>query len=325
MEKLETEMREIVKKFLNEGKVDLVIGYQKGSLPLRTTPAFIRKAEDADKLVWNSYCDLNLVKFLLKPEIKDKKVGIIVKGCDARSLVVILTEGQIERDKVTIIGMPCSGMIDRKKIESEIAPKEIVEAKVTNGEIDLKGPALVATLAEAKYYQTSCQVCQYNNPPVCDVLVGGQPIELNIKPDEDWDAVLGVLDANSPDEKWKYFTEILKDCIKCYGCRNACPLCYCKECFVDQTQPLWCGKTTNLSDIVFYHLIRAFHVAGRCVGCGACTRACPMGIDLRLLSKKLAKIVKERYDFVTGLDLEKPAPMATYTTEDAEEFITEPE
>ena len=76
---------------------------------------------------------------------------------------------------------------------------------------------------------------------------------------------------------------------------------------------------------MFYHIIRAFHVAGRCVACGACTRACPMNIDLRLLTRKLQKIVKDRFEFEAGLDIETPPPMGTHTAEDAEEFITEPE
>ena len=322
-ESLETSMREEVKKLFDEEKLDLVIGYQKGTLPLRTAPCFVTKKEDVDKLVWNSCCDANLTKYLLKPEHKGKRIGIVVKGCDARALAVCINEGQIEREKTIIIGMPCLGIIDRKKIEAKVLPKEILEAKVTNNEIIFKGLDFEGALVKQDFLQTSCQACHINNPPVCDVLVGGQPIELT--PSEDWDEMLKVFEARTAEEKWEYFTDLLKSCIRCYACRNACPLCYCKECFVDQIQPQWVGKTTHLSDVMFYHIIRAFHVAGRCVGCGACTRACPMGIDLRFLSKKLEKIAKERYEYEAGLDTETPPPMGTYTMEDPEEFITEPE
>ena len=323
LEKIETSMRDNVKKLFDDQKVELLIGYQKGTIPLRTTPYFVQKASDIQELVWNSCCDANLTKYLLKPENKNKKIGVIVKGCDARALVVCITEGQIDREKTIIIGMPCPGMIDRKKIEAKIAPKEILEAKVTEDQIILKGKDFEETLAKKDYIQVSCRGCHYNNPIVYDILVGGQPLELIS--DGEWDAKLAEFESKSPEERWAYFTETLSNCIKCYACRNACPLCYCKECFVDQTQPQWVGKTTELSDIMFYHIVRALHVAGRCVSCGACTRACPMNIDLRLLSKKLEKIIKERYDFEAGLDLEAPPPMGTHKMEDSQDFITEPE
>jgi formate dehydrogenase subunit beta len=323
MENLETSMRDVVKNLLNEQKVELVIGYQKGTMPLRTTPCFVTKVEDIDKLVWNSCCDLNLVKYLLKDENKGKKVGLIVKGCDARALAVIISESQVEREKVIIIGMPCLGMLDRKKIEAEVAPKEILEAKVTQDQIIIKGKGFERTLSKKEYIQSSCQACVYNNPPLCDILVGNQPLELEAA--VDWDAKLAEFEAKPSEERWAYFTELLSGCIKCYACRNACPLCYCKECFVDQTQPQWVGKTTDIADVMFYHIVRALHVAGRCIGCGACTRACPMNIDLRLLSKKLEKIVKERYNFEAGLKTDEPPPMGTHTANDPQEFITEPE
>ncbi|MHA1278003.1 MAG: 4Fe-4S dicluster domain-containing protein [Candidatus Helarchaeota archaeon] len=323
MDKLETIMRDTVKHLLEEQKVDVVIGYKKGTVPLRTTPHFITKAADAQNLVWNACCDYNLTQYLLMPEYADKNVGIIVKGCDARALVVCMNEGQIAREKTTIIGMPCPGILDRKKIEAAVAPHEILEVKVMEDQILLKGKDFEKTLPRKEFIQASCKVCRYNNPPVCDILVGGKTIDL--VQDDILSAELAELEKKSPDERWAYFTDHLKDCIRCYACRQACPLCYCKDCFVDQTQPQWVGKANDISNIMFYHMIRALHMAGRCVECGACSRACPMSIDLRLITRKLQKIVKERYNFEAGLDLETPPPMGTHTMEDPEEFITEPE
>ncbi|MHA1405469.1 MAG: 4Fe-4S dicluster domain-containing protein, partial [Candidatus Helarchaeota archaeon] len=96
---------------------------------------------------------------------------------------------------------------------------------------------------------------------------------------------------------------------------------YCKECFVDQNNPQWFGKTANLPDNILFHLIRAIHLAGRCVGCGACTRACPMNINLYLLNKKIRNVVEERFNFRAGLDVEKVCPLAVYNMEDPQEFI----
>jgi formate dehydrogenase subunit beta len=321
MENLQNLMREILKNLVKEHKVDIVIGYEKGTLPLRTTPCFVTKEEEIPRLVWNACCDFDLIKYLFKPENQNKKIGLIVKGCDARALTVCIAEKQIERNKIFIIGMPCLGIIDKKKIEAAVAPKEILEAKVTDDQIIIKGKDFEQTLSKKDYLQTSCLACHHNNPPIYDVLVGGEPLKL--VSEEDWDQKIAEFEAKSPEERWAFFSDLLKGCIKCYACRNACPLCYCKECFVDQTQPQWVGKTTDISDIIFYHIMRAFHVAGRCIGCGACTRACPMNIDLRLLSKKLEKIVKDRYNFEAGLNPEEAPPMGAQKADDPQEFITE--
>ena len=77
--------------------------------------------------------------------------------------------------------------------------------------------------------------------------------------------------------------------------------------------------------MISYHLGRMFHQAGRCVDCGACVRACPMGIDLRTFSYKLVKDAKELFDYTAGLDLEKAPPLREFSANDSDHFITEPE
>ncbi|GAG55130.1 unnamed protein product, partial [marine sediment metagenome] len=93
--------------------------------------------------------------------------------------------------------------------------------------------------------------------------------------------------------------------------------------FVDQNKPVWFGKTSDISDNFIFHMIRAFHVAGRCVSCGACSSVCPMGIDLNFITRKLEKIVKERFDYESGISLETPPPMGAYKFDDKQEFMME--
>jgi L-lactate utilization protein LutB len=125
------------------------------------------------------------------------------------------------------------------------------------------------------------------------------------------------------DEKWHYTKNLLKNCILCYACREACPMCYCNLCFVDQNKPIWFGKTTELTDIIVFHLIRAIHMAGRCVSCGTCSSVCPMGIDPHFIIRKLEKIVKERFNFISGLNPEASPPMTSFNMEDKQEFMLE--
>ena len=131
-------------------------------------------------------------------------------------------------------------------------------------------------------------------------------------------------EAKSPAERWEYFTAEVSRCIRCYACRQACPNCYCKVCFVDQTKPSWIGKSDDLSETVLYHIGRIFHQAGRCVECDACVRACPMNIDLRIFTQKLGKDVAELYEYVPAFSAEEPPPLCAFKPEDSEGFITEP-
>ena len=315
MENLENSIREVAKNLLSEEKVDLIIGYEQGTLPLRTTPCFIDKAEDVRKLVWNESCDANLSKYLVG---REEKVGVVAKGCDARSMAVCIVEKQIPRENVVIVGVPCLGVIDRKKVEAKLNGREALEATVEDERIRIKGEGFELALPKKDFICDSCLTCRHRNTPVYDVFVGEKVPETA---EVDEFAEVSALESMSPEERWAHFKEELSKCIRCYACRNVCPLCYCKECFVDQTMPAWFGKTNDLSDTMIYHIVRAFHVAGRCVDCGACSRACPMDIDLRELVKKTEKIVTERFNYEAGISLEEVPPLGEFKMQDPQEFI----
>ncbi|MDH5688248.1 MAG: 4Fe-4S dicluster domain-containing protein [Candidatus Bathyarchaeota archaeon] len=315
MGNVENSMREIAQELLSEGKVDVIVGYGQGTLPLRTTPCFINKAEDVPKLVWNASCDANLSRYLVG---REDKVGVVAKGCDARAILVCTVEKQILRENVVIIGVPCPGVIDKKKVEAKLDGKEALDAIIEDEEIKVKGEEFEYVLPIEDFTCDSCLTCRHRNPPIYDVLVGEKAPEA---PDADEFAEVSSLESRSAEERWAHFEEELSKCIRCYACRNVCPLCYCKECFVDQTMPAWFGKTNRLSDTMIYHIVRAFHVAGRCVDCGACSRACPMDINLRQLVKKTEKIVRERFNYEAGISLEEVPPLGEFKMQDAQEFI----
>lgn len=141
------------------------------------------------------------------------------------------------------------------------------------------------------------------------------------KKDVDRYADVRELEAMPAEEKWAYFDDLLKACIRCYACRNACPLCYCPTCFVDESKPQWVGKSQDPIDIRTFHFLRAFHCAGRCTDCGACQRACPVGINMRVFTKKLEKDCLELYGWEAGMDPESRPPLDFYRAEDPEDFI----
>ncbi|MFC1712547.1 4Fe-4S dicluster domain-containing protein [Candidatus Poribacteria bacterium] len=315
-------MRDLAVKLFEDGSVNAIIGYENGTLPLRASPCVIKSAQEADRLVWNMNCGSNLVTYLL-PLAKanpEEKIGIITKGCDSRSVVGMLKERQIERDQIVVIGVPCSGVIDRRKIDNDLNGVELLEAHIDGDTLILKHEDGELQVNVADYMHSSCSTCQHKVPILHDVLVGEPAAESDVEPYGHIEA----MESMSADERWDYFVSEMSKCIRCYACREGCPFCYCTQCFVDQNQPRWFGKTTELSDTIIFHLVRAFHVAGRCVNCGACARACPMGVDLMSLTKKIEKDMDELYGYMAGMDVEELAPFATFKEDDPQEFITEP-
>ncbi|MDO9465101.1 MAG: 4Fe-4S binding protein [bacterium] len=273
-------IQDIARKLLKEKKVDVVIGFEKGTLPSCVAPCFIKSPDQADRLIWNSFCGNNLANYL--PKRKDK-IGIVAKGCDSRSIVVLIQENQIKREQLYIIGIPCEGMTDKNNVLHDY-----------------------------------CLICEHKNPVIYDVLVG-EKVKENKKKDKYKE--VEKFEKKSSSDKWQYLELELSKCIRCNACRNACPTCYCKECFIDQEKPRWVGTTNNLSDIIFFHLGRIFHQAGRCTDCGACVRACPMNIDLRQFTQKITKDGEALFDYETGLDIEIKPPFTTFKEDDSQDFI----
>lgn len=308
-------IQEIAKKILQDKTVDLVIGFKRGTLPFMTEPFSIQDANKTDQLYWDSFCNMNLANYLPK---RKEKIGIIAKGCDSRNIIVHITENQIKREQLYIIGVPCEGMADRRKIISFLGDKEAKEVIETDGSIIVKGNNFEHTLKKSDYLQDNCITCMHRNPVIHDAMAG-EPVEERKDPDP-YDDVKEV-EAMGADDKWKFFSDLIKDCTRCYACRNACPLCYCPTCFVDESDPQWVGKSSNSTDTMTFHILRAFHCAGRCTDCGACQQACPVDINVRFFTRKLNKDALDLYDYESGLSAEKRPALDTYRPDDYDKFI----
>ncbi len=302
------------KKLLAEGRAEVVIGYRAGTAPMTVAPMFARTEDDCNQLVWSNFAKINLATYLPK---YPGKVAIVAKGCDARSAVGQVVENQIERDNLYVIGVACSGMVDVEQIQAK-EPRTIRSAEEDMTTIKLNGDGWNTNIVKDEVLRRNCRTCICRTPKdIADVTIGETTEPLSA---DDY-ADLKALAGRSPEEKMAYFKNLVKDCLRCYACRNACPLCYCPVCFVDETRPQWLGKSQDEMDTYTFHILRAFHCAGRCTSCGGCEAACPMDIKLREFNRILEEEVQRDWNYVPGLSWEQKPPLTTYRPDDEADFI----
>ncbi len=305
---------ELAETLLRDGRVDMVIGFRKGTVPMMNEPCFIKNPEDSRLLVWDSNCGINLANYLTD---RKEKIGIIAKGCDSRNIVVHIVENKIQREQLHIIGVPCKGMIDRRKITA-MFDGEILEVSENAEAISVKGDGFEASVKKADVLQENCSICVHRHPVIYDDLLAEK---VNEQTGLDRYEDVQSIEAMSAREKWEYFENLISNCIRCYACRNACPLCYCPTCFVDEAQPQWVGKSIDPTDTMTFHFLRAYHCAGRCTDCGACERVCPVDIPVRQFTSKLNKDAFEFFKWEAGIRSDQRPPLDVYKIDDYNDFI----
>ncbi|MGE5373262.1 MAG: 4Fe-4S dicluster domain-containing protein [Solirubrobacterales bacterium] len=290
--------RQVAARLLKDGTVDRIVGWVKGDEPYISAPAVIDSAEAAERLVFDEFCIHDLANVLLEHRDGHDKFGVFVKGCDSRGVVRLLQDKAFARERLYLIGIPCSGQKD---------PNQYL---ITESGI---GRSAITDLAP------KCVSCQVPNPVLYDEMIGENQ---SARSDERF-AQLEITEAMSPDERYAFFTREFEKCIRCYACRNICIACNCRTCIFDETRPQWVGRASDPVNNILYQIIRANHVAGRCVECGECERACPAGIPLMLFNRRLIKDVDRFFGpYQAGMSLEDDArpPLSRYSVDDPDEF-----
>jgi formate dehydrogenase (coenzyme F420) beta subunit len=133
--------------------------------------------------------------------------------------------------------------------------------------------------------------------------------------------LINKLNSLSLTEKFEYWQKELSKCIKCYACRQACPMCYCTRCTVECNQPQWIPVQSNTHGNMDWHILRAMHLAGRCISCGECGRACPVNIPCHLLTMHLSDQVHKYFKVYAGTSEKMNSVLSTYEPNDKEHFI----
>ena len=300
------------KELLAEGKVQKVVGWRKGLFDYDVTPSVFTSAEDLENnFVFNEFCGANLSKYLVKitreieikksttrmnntmakqrdPNAQDAPIPsevalVFLKPNDTYSFTQLLKENRITRDDVYAIGVPCQDT--------------------------LKG-------AEP------CGNCAGKKPVSCDEYIGVDP-NAEVAQNTARMAEVEKLEAMSEAERYAFWQNEFSRCIRCNACRDICPACTCEKCVFDNNALYTSQKVAETSfEESLYHIIRAWHVAGRCTDCGECSRVCPENIPLHLINRKYIKDINEIYgEYQAGSDLETKAPMQSFKEDDAEPNI----
>ncbi len=232
--------------------------------------------------------------FAQRPEEVDQ---LIFDNRCHHNLAVYLTKKEVTAlgKRVLMATVPTLRGIIRLAVEHQLNDGDVTVIVRTND----TEYALLSTLAEMEAY------------------LNGRVPPLSPEDREQLDALL----AMSPEERWAFWKEAFETCIRCYACRQACPLCYCTTCAATANQPQWIPVAQHTLGNTEWHLMRAMHLAGRCVTCGQCGKACPMGLPVHLLAFHLAETVEREYGAVSGMTLDEPSPMSVFKPEDVTTFI----
>lgn len=311
MQELSAKMIQRAKELLSEGKVQRVVGWKKGLFDDDITPGTFSTPEELDnEFIYDEHCAANLSKYLVKitreietaksttrmnntmakqrdPNAVDKPIPsevvlVFLKPSDTYSFTELLKENRIARGDVYAIGIPC-------------------QETLNGGEV--------------------CESCAGKKHVSCDELLGV---------DENYDAgvskrldVFEKFEKMNASERYDFWRGEFSRCIRCNACRNVCPACTCEKCVFDNNKLYTSQKVAETSfEESLFHIIRAWHVAGRCTDCGECSRVCPEHIPLYLLNRKYIKDINEIYgEYQAGSDMETKPPMLTFTPGDAETSI----
>ncbi len=309
---MQEKLIEKAKSLLADGKVQKVLGWKKGLFDEDITPAVFTSAEELDKdFVFNKYCKANLSKYLVKitREIEVKKsttrmnntmakqrdpnaqdtpipsevVLVFLKPSDTYSFTQLLKENRITREDVYAVGVPCQDTLD-------------------GGEL--------------------CESCTGKKHVSCDELLGVDENE-EASPNTKRMEEVSKLEAMTSEQRFEFWRNEFSRCIRCNACRNVCPACTCEKCVFDNNALYTTQKVAETSfEENLFHIIRAWHVAGRCTDCGECSRVCPQNIPLYLLNRKFIKDINEIYgEYQAGADMESKPAMITFKEDDAEPSI----
>jgi len=320
-------LRQICGDLLEKGAVQCIVAWTEGEDRPRVRETLIEKGRTdlVSKIVWSPFCTTSTVTFLKKNKaaLAGKKLGVVVKDCDFQALNVLLQEHFLKREDLVIIGARCDGLAEADLF----ARPHGADVAITS---DAEG---VSVGKERRRWEdfgfTTCLTCSYEHMKP-DHLIG----EYGRKKGKPGWKHLTRIQAMEPAKRREHYASLFESCIRCYACREVCPVCACVECAIDPGEraitprtppadkacaPVWASRERHISENAVYLTTRAMHMAGRCVRCGWCERACPVGIALMDILDLSNDAVGRIYHFEAGRDTKDPPFLVSYAETDPDD------
>ncbi len=292
------------------------------------------------------------------------KVAVVLRPCEIRAFIelVKLKQGRVE--EVILVGIDCLGTYKNADYIQIVGEEktEITSRFYWNVLSGKSEPIEGFDLTPA------CKSCEHPVPSNADVLIGLFGVDTNknllvqaqTPKGEDLYDSLDLSGAEEPPERagavesliaertayrdklfaatteatnsLEKLTTYFANCVNCYNCRVACPVCYCKECvFVtdvfnhDPVQFLrWANRKGVIkmpTDTIFYHITRIAHMSTACVGCGQCTNACPNDIPVMELFRTVSYLTQKAFEYEAGRSIEDDPPLSVFREDELTDVV----
>ena len=345
----------LLKFLLESNTVEGVLNIKKEKDVYDGIPTFTTDADELIKTAGSLHCAPTMISDIIARHLKDEKIAVTTKPCDAMAIDEIIKRCGINRDNIYMIGLNCGGTVQpivaekMIKLFYDIDPEEVVSEEINKGKFIVEladgteKSVKIDDLEDEGYgRRENCQRCELKIPRKADVACGNWGsskgytfVEINTPKGEQLiqNAIdNGYIEAKEASEKQikirkkvenimikmakktqkkqlikeypEEMSEIFTRCLKCYRCRDVCPVCNCKVCSLEK--PYYEEDPFAEPDPLMVHAIRMGHMAFSCINCGQCEDVCPMEIPLSKIFQKVQLRYREETGYVSGVTEDKP-------------------
>ncbi len=345
----------LLKFLLESNTVEGVLNIKKEKDVYDGIPTFTTDPDELIETAGSLHCAPTMISDIIARHLKDEKIAVTTKPCDAMAIDEIIKRCGINRDNVYMIGLNCGGTVQpivaekMIKLFYDINPEEVVSEEINKGKFIVEladgteKSVKIDDLEDEGYgRRENCQRCELKIPRKADVACGNWGsskgytfVEINTPKGEQLiqNAIdNGYIEAKEASEKQikirkkvenimikmakktqkkqlinEYpdeMSEIFTRCLKCYRCRDVCPVCNCKVCSLEK--PYYEEDPFAEPDPLMLHAIRMGHMAFSCINCGQCEDVCPMEIPLSKIFQKVQLKYREETGYISGVTEDKP-------------------
>jgi len=354
-------LNEFLKQLLSTGKIKALLVQQSTPTKKIAFPALI---SDPKKLHANILAPVlptataSIISKMTKVQATSQPIGVVMRPCQIRAVIELVKLNQANLTNIVLIGVDCPGTFPVNtyaEFPEKVQPAQFLLEAFTKKTEDAE-----------KYLRTACKICKDPIPENADITIGlyGMDIEKDILIEAGTEAgkkLLEDLKLEANQEAVKHREHAVKEiretktkkrdafikekstikgidklaeffdkCVNCHNCRQACPICYCKECLFDSSvfdqeayKFLRKAETKGLfklpSDAVLFHLGRMNHMILSCVQCGLCEQACPNNIPLMDVFIPVAESSQKTFEYHPGKDQKEKIPMIVYREDEFSE------